>query len=136
MKRCFWIYCSASLMALGVGVEVRGQSLDHDRQVREKAFEALRLCNEGKLFALLPSELDFCETYRYLQERSGPPTAVIEYMITKAFLMDCIKYNMYAPGGGRHHREHVREVLGPGVVVWARASRPVPTMLAPGIYLD
>ena len=92
MKRFFWIFCFAILMSLAVACEVGGQSLDHDRQVREKAFEVLRRCNEGKLFALLPSELDFCETYRYLQERSGPPTAVIEYMIRKAFLMDCVSY--------------------------------------------
>jgi hypothetical protein len=78
----------------------RGNEADHDQIVREKGFELLRACNKGYPLTGV-WEIDFCEPYQYLQRRSvrqdGSPAQrvkdesdVIEYMITKEFLLDCI----------------------------------------------
>ena len=70
----------------------------YDRKVRDKAFEVLNACNKG--YDLIGLEVEFCQNYRYLMQRSvrhGTPdeladtNEVIEYMISKWFLYECIR---------------------------------------------
>jgi hypothetical protein len=88
------------IAAIAIAGAARGDEADHDQIVREKGLELLRACNKG--YPLTGAwEIDFCESYQYLQRRSvrqdGSPSDqakdesdVIEYMITKEFFLDCI----------------------------------------------